>query len=293
LVTLTGRAHHLFWNMRARFVVKLSLATLLVTWAHAVGASEPEATDERPALGVHIGLTVAAIATFATLEALKPKLAPAECRWCDRSASGADELNGFDRSARHALRWSATGTADTLSTTFSFVLAPAAGVIVGSMVTAHDGRTSELPANILVVVESAAFAVDIDALAKLGFARERPYAHARTPEERARLHSPTDNLSFFSGHATLAFALAVSSGTVASMRGYRWAPVMWVTGLTLASVGGYLRIAADKHYATDVLAGVAVGSSVGFAVPYFLHRTHGARLGVVPMARGFALAGSF
>lgn len=47
---------------------------------------------------------------------------------------------------------------------------------------------------------------------------------------------------------------------------------MWVVGLSLASVAAYSRIAGDLHYATDVLAGVAFGSAVGFGVPYFLHR---------------------
>src|SRR6059058_3168029 len=77
------------------------------------------------------------------------------------------------------------------------------------------------------------------------------------------LHAAGDNLSFFSGHATLAFALATSAGTVASMRHHRLAPVMWAVGLLLATTGGYLRIAADRHYATDVLTGALVGSAVG------------------------------
>ena len=80
------------------------------------------------------------------------------------------------------------------------------------------------------------------------------------------------NLSFFSGHTSFAFSLAVASGTVASMRGYRAAPAVWGVGLGAAAVTGYLRIAADRHYATDVMTGALVGSALGFAVPYLLHR---------------------
>jgi hypothetical protein len=36
------------------------------------------------------------------------------------------------------------------------------------------------------------------------------------------------DVSFWSGHTSLAFALAVSSGTVASSRGYDLAPLVWV-----------------------------------------------------------------
>jgi membrane-associated phospholipid phosphatase len=269
------------------------VGALVVAHAPAARAAEPEPAEEAPSLELHAGLTLMAIATSVTLRVLSPKIAPTSCRWCDRDASGNDTLNGFDRSLRHALRWNDTKTADSLSTTFSFVLAPLAGVAVGTFIAVHDGRDAELPPDILVVAESAAFAVTIDDFAKLGFARERPYVHARTPAEREALHASTDNMSFFSGHATLAFALAVSSGTVGSLRRYRLAPLMWVVGLTLASAGAYLRIAADEHYATDVLTGVVVGSAVGFSVPYFLHRHGGARLNVVPLPKGVAVAGTF
>ena len=67
------------------------------------------------------------------------------------------------------------------------------------------------------------------------------------------------------------FSLAVASGVVATMRGYRLAPLVWGVGLALASTVGYLRIAADRHYLTDVLAGATIGSAVGFAIPVIFH----------------------
>ena len=42
---------------------------------------------------------------------------------------------------------------------------------------------------------------------------------------------------------------------------------MWATGLTFAAATAYLRVAADKHYFTDVLASAAIGVAVGWAVP--------------------------
>jgi membrane-associated phospholipid phosphatase len=78
-------------------------------------------------------------------------------------------------------------------------------------------------------------------------------------------------MSFFSGHTTWAFALAASSGTVASMRGYELAPVVWAVGLPLAAATGYLRIAADRHYLSDVLVGAAVGTAVGIGFPRLMH----------------------
>ena len=236
------------------------------------GTNPPSvATTMRYDVPVDLSIAIGGIALWTTLELLKPKLAT-PCRWCDRDASGKSTLNAFDSSVRNALRWSDTKTADTLSTVFSFGLAPAAGVAIGAAIAGHDRRLDEFPADVLVVAESAAIAINVNQATKFLVARERPDVHARTPAERAAKHTADDNLSFFSGHATLAFALSTSAGTIASMRHYRMAPAMWITGMALATVGGYLRIAADRHYASDVLTGAVVGAGVGFSVPYFAHR---------------------
>ena len=89
----------------------------------------------------------------------------------------------------------------------------------------------------------------------------------RPVRSRSPRHPADNNVSFYSSHTSFAFSLAVSTGTVASMRRYRWAPAVWAAGLAGAAAVGYLRIAADQHYFTDVLAGAAAGSAVGFAVP--------------------------
>jgi len=246
--------------------------------------TNPPSVASQMRYDVPLDLTIAlgGFALWTTLELLKPVLA-VPCRWCDRDAAGNDTLNDFDTAVRNALRWSDTKTADTLSTIFSFGLAPAAGIAVGAGIAAHDRRLSEFPADLLVVAESAAIAINVNQITKYAVARERPDVHARTPAERAKNRSDDDNLSFFSGHATLAFALSTSAGTIASMRHYRMAPAMWITGMALATCGAYLRIAADRHYATDVLTGMAVGAGVGFSVPYFAHRAKPVPVHVAPM----------
>lgn len=247
--------------------------------------SDPESTM-RYDLVLDLSITAGAALIWASTELLEPSLV-SSCRWCDRNADGSDSLNGFDADARGALRWNDTGAADTLSNVFSFVLAPLAGIGIGALVTAHDDRLDELPADMLVVAESAMLALVVNGVSKVSFARERPDIHARNGDDGNARRSSSDNVSFFSGHTTLAFALAVSAGTIASMRHHRLAPLMWATGLALASTAGYLRIAADRHYATDVLTGAVVGSLIGFSVPYFMHRprTAGPTITAMP-ARG-------
>ena len=46
---------------------------------------------------------------------------------------------------------------------------------------------------------------------------------------------------------------------------------MSVIGFTAAAATGYFRMAADKHWLTDVLTGAATGTAVGLLVPW-LHR---------------------
>jgi membrane-associated phospholipid phosphatase len=107
-------------------------------------------------------------------------------------------------------------------------------------------------------------------------ARERPYVQTvRAGDNGRRRHTDDDDVSFFSGHTTEAFALASAAGTVATMRGYRWAPVTWVFGGGLAAGTGYLRLAADRHWFTDVLVGMIVGVGIGMAVPLLLHAPAG------------------
>ena len=56
---------------------------------------------------------------------------------------------------------------------------------------------------------------------------------------RPRTEAPEDNnLSFYSGHTNFSFALVVSSGTVATLRGYKGAGLIWAVGLPLAALAG-------------------------------------------------------
>jgi membrane-associated phospholipid phosphatase len=274
------------WEVPAgyRWSAAFVLGAVLTTLAPPLHAADPlavapsSAAPAAPAssmpidLPVDLAITLGGMAFYVATELSTPALAPSSCRWCDRAADGTDQLNSFDASVRRAWRWTDSGKADTLSSVFSFGLAPLAGFGVGALVAWHDDRLNELAADTLVVAESAVVAVNVNQISKFVFARQRPDVHARVSTEPNVQPATGDNLSFFSGHATLAFALATSAGTVASMRHHRLAPVMWAAGLLLATTGSYLRIAADRHYATDVMTGAVVGSAIGFSVPYFAHR---------------------
>ena len=134
-------------------------------------------------------------------------------------------------------------------------------------------------------------ASDVNLAFRFSIARERPWSSALTPEEKTQPqnHTRDANMSFYSGHATFLFAMATAAGTLATMRGYRWTPLVWLVGMPFALVTSYLRIASDDHWMSDVLVGVAAGAAMGFTIPFFAHR----RVKLVPAGSTLSLAGSF
>jgi membrane-associated phospholipid phosphatase len=70
---------------------------------------------------------------------------------------------------------------------------------------------------------------------------------------------------------------------------HSWAePYLWTIGYALAATTAYLRIAADKHYFTDVITGTAVGIGAGLAVPIVEEHAQ-----LVPNGTGVAVVGTF
>ena len=88
--------------------------------------------------------------------------------------------------------------------------------------------------------------------------------------------------------------------TVASMRGYRLAPLVWTAGILFGVGTGYTRIAADRHYFTDVIAGAGIGTVIGAGIPLLFHSPRSplgehARFMATPVAGGYVagVVGSF
>lgn len=247
-----------------------------------VTCASPARADDRArvrqlAYDARIDGAVTATATlwFVAAEILKAELVADKCRWCYRGNDGASRLNVVDRSVRRTLRWNDGRPADIASSILAFALMPATAIGLPVGAAAHDGALSGAPVDALLTAEATMLAVDLNELVKFAFARERPFVHylPRTPDGvRALTASPSDdNLSFYSGHTNVAFALATSSATVSFMRGYRLAPLVLGVGLASAFSVGYLRIAADKHYLSDVSVGAILGSLVGVLVPLVFH----------------------
>jgi membrane-associated phospholipid phosphatase len=259
-------------------VLPLSIAIVL-------GAGDARAQELRYDLPLDLSIIAAGVVGWTTLEILKADLAPTSCRWSGRTSEGEETLNPIDRGVRNALRWDDTAAAGTVSNVLGFAVAPLVTGGVDALAAAHDSRSRGIGVDVLVVGEASVIALDINQVVKFIAGRERPFVCELPPHKKGTTPQPSDNnVSFFSGHTTATTVVAVSAGTVASMRGYRWAPAVWATGLTLSVATGYLRIAADKHYFTDVLTGAIVGAAIGVLIPFVFHHPDDAPVGATGSA---------
>ena len=200
------------------------------------------------------------------------------------SAAGcatAGPANGLDEAARRALRASSAqgrARAHELSwVTFSAATAQPFGLLARA-------DSQERGRDALVLLETLTLTLGATNTVKHLIHRPRPYtAHcAAAQDEDLDQHDAW--MSFFSGHTSGAVAAAVAAGTLADLHRYPNRGWVWASGLTLAASTGALRVRADQHWLTDVLAGAATGALAGVLIPR-LHRPQAPATGAAPAAR--------
>ncbi|MFT3926190.1 MAG: phosphatase PAP2 family protein [Myxococcales bacterium] len=254
------------------------LAVLSLLAAAAPSSARAQALAEAPAqsgtsavhelpynLKLDLPLTLGALSIWVGTELGKSALAPEDCRWC--------RTNGFDEGIREGLKWENTTAARRASNWVTVGVLPLGLAAIMSVAAVRDHAADRLPEDLLFISEAVALAGLANQGIKFIAGRERPFVHALPEADKGSTDHPSDNnLSFYSGHTSLAFSMAVAAGTVATMRGYRGAPYVWAVGIPLALLSGYLRIAADRHYMSDVLVGAALGTAFGALTPWLLHR---------------------
>jgi energy-converting hydrogenase Eha subunit B len=241
-------------------VVRVLFAVMLVLASRAAHADPSERSDRDRVWNV--APFAAGGAFYLVLEfGLKEKLSREECRWC--------RSNAFDTGMRSLGKWDNVERADFVSNLTGYVGAPVYGAGMLVLSSIDDADVRRWFDDIVPVMQAGIVTGVLNQTFKLLFVRRRPFAEFQGRSVQQRKGDV--NTSFFSGHSGLAFAMAASAGTVASLRDYRSAPAIWAGGLMIAVTTGYLRIAADAHYTTDVLAGAVIGSAVGIAIPLLFH----------------------
>jgi membrane-associated phospholipid phosphatase len=225
-------------------------AALLVAAAPASAQTAPEPLQSRWPVDAATIVGSLAVAALATRIAL------------DENARWPRELLRIDEAVKLNFSPTAAKTSDLLVGVT--VLAPLAVQWSGGFNRASGQRS-------LVYGETIAANLALNGLTKALVGRPRPYTYSGDPAARAEIaRNPRDaRMSFYSGHASTAFAAAVGGAYLFSQSsddpGARTA--VWATSLMLAGATSNLRVRAGKHFYSDVLAGAAIGAGVGWLVP--------------------------
>ncbi len=225
----------------------------------------------------HMAITsVAGLAWLADKTVLNSTFASRTCQWCDPPP--------FDRAIRNAVVWDNPDRASLYSSIDAYMIAPAVGLTL-LVISDRDASASRLIDDILPVAETVAISQLFSQVFKWTIRRRRPYKEF----DPSRPYTPEENVSMASGHASLGFAITASAGMICHWRHYWTEPYVWGTGIALSLSTEYLRMAADKHYLSDVVVGGLIGLGSGLVVPRLMRRD----VRIVPVPGGAAVVGQF
>ncbi len=189
-----------------------------------------------------------------------------------------DDVNPFDRYFMHSYSASKDKAAD-------FLLAAS---IATPLALIPSGKSEWLTEGIMYA-ETLLIANGIKELTKLCVNRTRPYMYydsSTWPEKD--VDSGDYANSFPSGHTTIAFASASFTSYVFSryFPDSVWKYPVIAGSYAFAAGTSALRILSGNHFMTDVLTGAAIGSAVGFLVPWLHTFNSGHDLKVTALGNG-------
>ena len=171
-------------------------------------------------------------------------------------------MDVIDRWARRA-KWEKPCPAAKLS----YLSLGAAGA-VALVPMSREPSGSEWVVNAGAVADSVAVTVMLLQAVKYTVRRARPESDPCHP---GRSSEPDRNLSFFSGHTAIAFALVSSAYETDRLRGRLSNAWLWVGGGAAAATA-YFRVAGGRHHLIDVLTAAGVGYAVGRWIPRHVTR---------------------
>jgi membrane-associated phospholipid phosphatase len=241
----------------------------------AANPTEPAAAETKPdplkkdwpwrraSIGELAGITVAAGLTLYSEAAYGE---PKHADWTSH--------NGFDEGFRSALRLGSSSARNTVGTIGDGLMGLLiAEPIVDSFATLgyRDRRWDALWQTSVINLESFTFTALVSSVMQNSIKREKPFQRD-CPDGSCVDEQP--NRGMPSGHVAFAFTgagLYCTHHEYQSLYDPETERTLCYTSLGLAAADGVARIMADRHYATDVLAGSAIGLFSGFLLPRLLH----------------------
>jgi len=184
--------------------------------------------------------------TEAELAALNASGVPAWDRW---------SLNRWDEAAGHRSDY--------------FFYGAAAWSSVAALLPAWEEKNfwASVPTAVMWVEMNAMTLVATD-LTKNLVSRPRPFAYYSGAPLEARMDYDARK-SFFSGHTSMTAANSFYAAKVFAdlYPDSKWKPWVWTAAALIPAVTAHQRMAAGKHFFTDVLVGYGVGALIGWGIP--------------------------
>jgi membrane-associated phospholipid phosphatase len=217
----------------------------------------------------------------------------------------------FDESVRNTVRFQTyTGRARARDASDVVLgVMSAFPFIVDSLMIAYWYRGSADVARQMFLIDAEAMSISaaIQGTVTWAVGRQRPYVREcgdGIPTSTIDCNTSSEHRSFFSGHSSQAFtsaALICAHHLELDLFDSSADAITCGLAMTAAASTAALRMMADVHYLSDVLMGAAVGSLVGFGVPWVHHYRRGGgdnnkdavQVTIVPTVGGVAAVGGF
>jgi membrane-associated phospholipid phosphatase len=171
-------------------------------------------------------------------------------------------LGSFDLGVRANFSASAAKLSDALVT---------ATVAMPVLLQLDRGLDEQAGRRLLLYGESLSMTFLANAVTKYVVQRPRPYTYNTDARviAYARNAGKDSHVSFYSGHAAVAFTAAMTGSYLFALgtEDQRAKAAVWALQFTLASATANLRVRAGKHYFSDIFVGALLGGAVGYLVP--------------------------
>ena len=201
-----------------------------------------------------------------------------------------DGIDPWDRGVAGRNSEGADGASDVAA---GFLLA--APIVLDAVdVYRSGGDRSSFRSDAIVMFEAFALDEGLGRLVKAAVPRPRPFLDG-LPAGDPAFREADNYRSFYSAHVSAVFATGLSYARTFALRhpksSHRW--LVYGAVILGGTTMGALRVAAGRHFPTDVLTGAVVGSAVGLAVPALHHPRALTTVSVLPYDGGVMLSASF
>lgn len=191
------------------------------------------------------------------------------------------EINALKKNDINTIDRISAGNYSNIQSVISDVLV--GGSIASPLLFLFDNSMNETIMIISVMyMETIIFSHFLPSLAKDQIGRIRPYVYGDGAALSEKQSSDAQR-SFFSGHATWAFATGIFFSTVYTdyHPNSEYNKYIWGGAIGLATSISLLRVTSGSHFISDIAAGAVVGSTIGYLIP-LIHRRNSDGLSLRP-----------